>query len=108
MDTRTIRARDDGLRRLRRLTLGATATAGALAVAFAGLAEKAFPGRSSHARTTTRLVHAAKPRVAADPAQTAPPLVSVGSQQQAPAQAQPQQAAPTPTAAPPVVVSGGS
>lgn len=104
MDTRTIRARDDGLRRLRRVTLGTTATAGALAIAFAGLAEKAFPGRSSHARTT-RLVHAA-PRVAADPKQTAPPLVSVGSQQQP--QAQAQQAAPTPTSAPPVVVSGGS
>ena len=91
--------------RLRRLTAAVVAGAGVLALGFALVAAKAFPGRSSNASvgtvtqvttTTTRTTHAA---------QSAPPLVQIGSQSQPTAPASP---APTPTPAAPVVVSGGS
>jgi hypothetical protein len=105
MDTRRIRARDAALVRLRRLTSLLIAGAGVLALAVAGLAAKAFPGRST--RPVGRIVH----HVVAQPTrrnvtQSAPPLVSNGSPAP-PAPATPQPA-PAPTAAPPVVVSGGS
>lgn len=113
MDTRRIRARDTAARRLRRLTAALVAAAGALALIFAVVAAKAFPGRTSHPATAP-VRKAARPAAATRTPrrrQTAPPLVSVQSQTQpqapSPAPA-PAPAAPAPTAAPPVVVSGGS
>jgi hypothetical protein len=100
-DARRIGARDAALRRLRRLTAVALAGAGALAALFAGLAAKAFPGRSTATvhRTPARSAPAVPPRAVATP----PPLVSAGGAAPAP----PAQA-PAPTPAPPVVVSGGT
>lgn len=108
MATSRVHARNAAARRLRRLTAALVAVAGLAALLFAVVAAKAFPGRSSHqapARKSVRVVHAP----ARQPRQAAPPLVSVGSnaQPQAPAPT-PTPAAPAPTAAPPVVVSGGS
>jgi len=96
MDTNRIRLRDAATRRLRRVTTLFAAGAGALALVAAGLAEKAFSGRSvTHSVAT--------PHAAARTSQTAPPLVSAGSSAPAPAPSP-----PAPTSAPPVAVSGGS
>jgi len=103
MDTQKVSARDAAQRRLRRVTRGAVAAAGVLALAFAGLAAKAFPGRSGGSHAVSRTApHRA---VTTTPArQTAPPLVAAES----PAPPAPAQSAPTQTPAPPAVVSGGS
>jgi hypothetical protein len=107
MDTHRIRARDAALIRLRRLTAAVATVAGLLAVVFTGIAAKAFPGRGSHATSTTTVQ--STPRTAARPAtQTPPPLVPNGSQAQPPAPSTSAPPAPTPTPAPPVAVSGGS
>jgi hypothetical protein len=94
MRTASTNDRDRALRRLRRSTSLVLAGAGALVVAFAGLAARALPGRhtvkvtNAPVRTTQR--HA-----------TPPPLV--------PAQGAATPAAPpAQTQAPPVVVSGGT
>jgi hypothetical protein len=83
------------MRRLRRSTSVVLAGAGALVVAFAGLAARALPGH--HA---AKIGHA---RVQTNPASTPPPLVPVQSAA-TPAPAAP----PAQSPAPPVVVSGGT
>jgi hypothetical protein len=96
--------RDAALRRLRRLTTMTLTGAGVLAAGLAGLAAKAVPGRSAHARTLP-VTHTAPavPRTARA-AVAPPPLVAVDATAPPPA-ASP---APAPTPEPPVVVSGGS
>jgi hypothetical protein len=89
--------RDRALRRLRRTTSVALAAAGALVVAFAGLAARALPGRHA-TKTSTVRAQAASARA------TPPPLVPA---QSAATQAAPA-APPAQTQAPPVAVSGGS
>jgi hypothetical protein len=111
-------ARDAALRRLRRLTIAATAIGTALAGAFAGLAANAVPGRSGTGGASPpsaggggelRLPAQARTRHAPAPATTqsrsddAPAPTT--TQAPAPPAAPP---APAPTPAPPVVVSGGS
>ncbi len=101
------RARDAGIRRLRRLTVAGVAAATALAGLFSGLAAKAVPGRTtpttgtgtqaSSTTTTTTLPAASDPIVPATGSGS-----SSGSTPQAPAQT------PSTTQAPPVVSSGGS
>jgi hypothetical protein len=101
VDTHGIRLRDAAARRLRRITTAAAAGAGVLALVFAGLAAKAFPGRTAHAATKP-----APRRSAVAPVQTAPPVVSAGSSAPAPSASAP--SSPAPASAPPAVVSGGS
>ncbi|HET8529481.1 MAG TPA: hypothetical protein VFL60_11250 [Gaiellaceae bacterium] len=111
MDTRRVQARDAAARRLRRLTAAFVAGCGAVALLFAFVAAKAFPGRSQHPAARPKAVRHATPRRTPKPAaQTAPPLVQLGSQAQpSPTPASPSPSpAPAPTAAPPAVVSGGS
>jgi hypothetical protein len=89
--------RDRALRRLRRASIVAGVSAGALVGVFAGLAAKAFPGRHTG--------HASNARAGVARRQvTPPPLVPVESQ----AAPSPPAAPPAPTSAPPVVASGGS
>jgi hypothetical protein len=106
MDTQRVWARDAALRRLRRVTGGAVALAGVLAFAVAGLAAKAFPGRSSRSHMISRT--APRRTVTTAPAQqTAPQLV--GARTAAPSTSPtPAPSAPVPTPESPVVVSGGS
>jgi hypothetical protein len=103
---RSARARDGGLRRLRRLTIASTAVATALTGAFAGLGAASLPGRTvSGAAPTTRprpVAHRA--RRAEAPAPT-PTLPAEGASE---APAPPPAPAPVASSAPPVVVSGGS
>jgi len=89
--------RDEALRRLRRTTSVALASAGALVAVFAGLAAKALPGH--HTVKVTQVRASATQRQA-----VAPPLVPVEA---AAAPAAPA-SAPAPTQAAPVVVSGGT
>ena len=96
-------SRDTGFRRLRRATAMTFAGAGALALAFAGLAARALPGR--HAATTAR-VRAAATTTTTQRA-TPPPLVPVQGSD-APAASSPQASAPVQSQAPPVAVSGGT
>jgi hypothetical protein len=88
--------RDRSLRRLRRTTSVALAAAGALVAAFAGLAARALPG--NHPMKTTNV----RARAVANRAMP-PPLVP--AQSAAPAAPE---APPVQSAAPPVVVSGGT
>jgi hypothetical protein len=90
--------RDDGVRRLRRATSVTFAAAGALVVAFAGLAARALPGRH-----TVTNVKATTPTASARRA-TPPPLVAVQSQVTPSAPSSP----PVQSQAPPVAVSGGT
>jgi hypothetical protein len=94
MRTASTSDRDEAMRRLRRSTSVVLAGAGALVVAFAGLAARSLPGhhaaKISHAR-----VH---------PASTPPPLVPAQSAATPTAPAAP----PAQSPAPPVVVSGGT
>jgi hypothetical protein len=89
--------RDRALQRLRRSTSIVLAGAGALVVAFAGLAARALPGRHtvkvSHAHVQTTQRNA-----------TPPPLVPAQSAATPTAPAAP----PAQSPAPPVVVSGGT
>jgi hypothetical protein len=107
MNEHRIGLRDAGVRRLRRLTATSAAGAGVLALVFAGLAAKAFPGRGSHttARTVTR---SARVPASRRPSQSPPPLVSIGSSGQSASPPAPAPSAPAPTSAAPTVVSGGS
>jgi hypothetical protein len=89
--------RDDGVRRLRRATSLTLAAAGALVVAFAGLAARALPGR--HAVTSVKATTTTPSRRA-----TPPPLVAVQSQAAPAAPSSP----PVQSQAPPVAVSGGT
>jgi hypothetical protein len=98
-------ARDDGLRRLRRLTGAAVATALGLSGIFAGIAAS-----STHPRRTARLPRttAARPtRKASTPA--LPPARAPGMA--APSSSvtpTPPGVSPAPAESPPVAVSGGS
>jgi hypothetical protein len=94
--------RDQGLRRLRRITVLAGVGAGALAAAFAGLAARALPGKQTVA--VVRQPSRSQTRTA-----TPPPLVPVqaASSSSAASPAAPS-APPAATSAQPVVVSGGS
>jgi hypothetical protein len=89
--------RDNGVRRLRRATSVTLAAAGALVVAFAGLAARALPGR--HTVTHVKTTATASSRRA-----TPPPLVAVQSQVTPSAPSSP----PVQSQAPPVAVSGGT
>jgi hypothetical protein len=104
-----VRDRDAALRRLRSLTAMALTGAGVLVGGFAGLAAKAFPGRSGHTAPppVTHTV-AAVQRTTHAAAATPPPLVAVHAAAPSPAPAPSPSPAPAPTPAPPVVVSGGS
>jgi len=97
MRTASTNDRDRALRRLRRSTSLVLAGAGALVVAFAGLAARALPGhhtvKVSHARVRTTQRYA-----------TPPPLMPAQSAATPAAPAAP----PAQTPAPPVVVSGGT
>jgi hypothetical protein len=96
MRTAPTNDRDRAIRRLRRSTSFVLAGAGALVVAFAGLAARALPGH-----------HAAKvshPGVETQRKATPPPLVPA---QSAATPAEPA-APPAQSPAPPVVVSGGT
>src|SRR5437660_12736224 len=97
MRTASTNDRDRALRRLRRSTSFVLAGAGALVVAFAGLAARALPGhhaaKISHARVQTT-----------QPQPTPPPLVPAQSAATPAAPAAP----PVQTQAPPVVASGGT
>jgi hypothetical protein len=97
MRTASTNDRDRALRRLRRSTSIVLAGAGALVVAFAGLAARALPGhhavKTSHARVQTKKRQA-----------TPPPLVPAQSAATPAAPAAP----PAQTQAPPVAVSGGT
>jgi hypothetical protein len=107
MRTASTNDRDRALRRLRRSTSVVLAGAGALVVAFAGLAARALPGHHTAkigpARVQTN--SGVRPRGAgSDPASTPPPLVPAQSAATPTAPAAP----PAQTPAPPVVVSGGT
>jgi hypothetical protein len=97
MRTAPTNDRDRALRRLRRSTSIVLAGAGALVVAFAGLAARALPGhhavKTSHAHVQTTKRQA-----------TPPPLVPAQSAATPAAPA----AQPAQTQAPPVAVSGGT
>ncbi|MHB8649128.1 MAG: hypothetical protein ACYDBR_02965 [Gaiellaceae bacterium] len=93
-----IAARNDGLRRLQRLTLLALAVAGSLATALGVLAARAVPGRSGKAGAVAQVTTQAATQSTAPP-----PLVPV--QGASSASAPPP---PVSTQAPPVVSSGGS
>src|SRR5689334_25307971 len=71
VNQKRIALRDAGMRKLRRLTTAAAAGAGVLALVFAGLAAKAFPGRSSH--TTAPPVRRDTSGPARLPSQSPPP-----------------------------------
>ncbi len=79
-----------------------------LALVFAGLAAKAFPGRSSHASVRAAVRSTTRARATHRTSQSPPPLVSDGSPGQSPAPSASAPSAPAPTSAPPTVVSGGS
>lgn len=125
--------RDSALRRLRRLTLVATAAGTALSGAFAGLAATAVPGRKpapssppspsaqtgslvlpsarrSRRTTTAHRTHTATTKAPAKTATAAaPPAASAPPPAPTPTPApSPPPVPPAPTPAPPVVVSGGS
>jgi len=107
MRTTSTSERDHAMRRLRRSTSVVLAGAGALVVAFAGLAARALPGhhvaKIGHARLQTN--SGVRPRGAgSDPASTPPPLVPAQSAATPTAPAAP----PAQSPAPPVVVSGGT
>ena len=105
MDARKIRARDAAARRLRLVTAGAVAGAGVLALGFASLAARAFPGgTSSHTPVQRTVKHVAVATNRGSQA-TPPALVPVNVQAAPPAS---QPAAPVQTPAAPVAVSGGS
>jgi hypothetical protein len=89
--------RDGALQRLRRTTAVALAAAGALAVAFAGLAARALPGHHT-AKVTRVLVPTRRRHVSPPPLVPAQSSVSPAPPASPPVQAQ----------APPVVVSGGT
>jgi hypothetical protein len=97
MRTASTNDRDHAMRRLRRSTSFVLAGAGALVVAFAGLAARALPGhhatKISRARVQTTQQKA-----------TPPPLVPAQSAATPAAPAAP----PAQSPAPPVVVSGGT
>jgi len=97
--------RDQALRRLRRATSVALAAAGALVVAFAGLAARALPGHHA-VKSTGASAGTPLRRPTATATATPPPLVPAQSagEPAAPASAP----APAQTQAPPVVVSGGT
>lgn len=98
--------RDRALRRLRRTTSVALAAAGALVVAFAGLAAKALPGHRTVTTTTARPhVHTVHRVVSPPPLVAAQSAATPAAPASAPVQTQ---AAPAQTEAPPVVVSGGT
>src|SRR5689334_16437240 len=101
-----IALRDAGVRKLRRLTTAAAAGAGVLALVSAGLAAKAFPGRSSH--TAALPVRRATPGPARLQSQSPPPVVSIGAPASSAAPPASAPTPPAPTSAPPTVVSGGS
>ena len=104
---RRIRERDSALRRLRRTTVLAFAGTAGLAVAFGGLAAKAFPGHSHGAASAQRPPHVAVRPAARHVAVTPPPLVPADTPA-APAAPPPPPPPPVVTQAPPVAVSGGS
>jgi hypothetical protein len=120
-------ARDEALRRLRRLTASAAAGGMALAAGFAGLAAHAVPGRkvSAGSATTSGTLRLAAQAPRRHHVKSAPkrsqaseaPESSAGSSSAASAAApapapapapSPPPVPPAPTPAPPVVVSGGS
>lgn len=109
MDSHKIRARDAAVQRLRVVTTALAAAAGAVALVFGVVAAKAFPGRSTHPSTPSpKRVTRPKAAVAKPPKQSAPSLVSAGSQAQPQAPQAPASPAPAPAPAAPVAVSGGS
>jgi hypothetical protein len=109
-------ARDEALRRLRRLTVLAAAAGTALAGAFAALAASAVPGRKVGSPATPQPISATSGgvlRVRTPKVHPVAARVQSGDDAPAPASAPaPPPAAPAPAPAPappqPVVVSGGS
>src|SRR5712671_6145303 len=99
MRTASTSDRDHAMRRLRRSTSVVLAGAGALVVAFAGLAARALAGH--HAAKISHANSGVSPRGAgSDPASTPPPLVPAQSAATPTAPAAP----PAQSPAPPVVV----
>lgn len=96
--------RDAAVRRLRKATTFSLAGAGAVAALVAGVAARSFHGRTVTIRTSTATTAPARTRAVAH----APALVPVDGGASSPETPAPPAAAPAPTQAPPVVVSGGS
>jgi hypothetical protein len=108
-----VRARDSGLRRLKTLTGAVAIGTAAAAALFAGLAAQTTAARKlvrAHLRTTPGVMTRRSARTEPKRIPPPPPLPSLASNAApapAPAPAAPAQP-PTPAAAPPLVVSGGS
>src|SRR5471032_1012501 len=97
------RKRDDARQRLRRLTQCSVALVVALGGGFAALAAASTHPKKASARPAARPSRPSRP-LASLAAAPAPPLIEV----QRSAAAEPPAAAPTPSYAAPVAVSGGS